>query len=482
MSYLVYARKYRPVVFEEVIGQKHVVQTLQNAIKTNRLAQGYLFFGMRGVGKTTIARLLAKALNCLSFDGPTPTPCNTCDACIQINEDRAVDVLEIDGASHGLVDDVRVINEGVKYRPIHFRFKVIIIDEVHMLGKSAFNALLKTLEEPPPHTIFIFATTEFHKVPATIVSRCQHFEFKKITHGELVKHLRVVTKNEGITLSEAGLNLIADAAEGSVRDSQSLLDQAVSFAGEHIGDDDLRAILGTVRQELLFKASRAVFAEKQDEIFAVVEEILEKGHDLRYFYGELIQHFRRLLIVKTTSRPEEILPLTKDEIGAYAEDVANIGGEDLLRFLNALQQAEQGLRYTSHPRIYLETTLVKLSYFKRIVPIAEILAHMKDLSPGAPSAAMAPPRKKIEENEPLPSGYERPAQEKRETSPPKHKISERAGGSGSEDVVKKAEGKNPPRREREVDKALNDPDVQDFMDTFKAQILSAETIDKDKKS
>ncbi|MCK4759578.1 MAG: DNA polymerase III subunit gamma/tau, partial [Candidatus Aminicenantes bacterium] len=205
MTYLIYARKYRPQTFEEMIGQKPIVRTLQNAIKNNRVAQAYIFSGMRGVGKTTAARILAKALNCQQ--GPTPTPCNKCEFCKEINEDHSIDVLEIDGASNRGIDDVRSLREGVKYKPIRSRYKVIIIDEVHMLTREAFNALLKTLEEPPPHTVFIFATTEFHKVPATIVSRCQHFEFKKISQKEIIKHLIDITQKEKIEVSSYGLNL-----------------------------------------------------------------------------------------------------------------------------------------------------------------------------------------------------------------------------------------------------------------------------------
>ncbi|MCK4644711.1 MAG: DNA polymerase III subunit gamma/tau, partial [Candidatus Aminicenantes bacterium] len=243
MTYLIYARKYRPKTFEEMIGQKTVVQTLQNAIKNDRVSQAYIFSGMRGIGKTTAARILAKALNCQN--GPTPTPCNKCEFCKEVNEDHSVDVIEIDGASNRGIDEVRALREGVKYRPIHCRHKVIIIDEVHMLTREAFNALLKTLEEPPPHTVFIFATTEFHKVPATITSRCQHFEFKKISQKEIINHLLDITKKENITISPSGLNLIAEASDGSLRDAQSLLDQAVAFSGEVINDEDLKEILGT---------------------------------------------------------------------------------------------------------------------------------------------------------------------------------------------------------------------------------------------
>jgi len=282
MTYLIYARKYRPKTFEEMIGQKPIVQTLQNAIKNNRVAQAYIFSGMRGVGKTTAARILAKALNCQS--GPTATPCNKCEFCKEINEDHSVDVLEIDGASNRGIDEVRSLREGVKYRPIHSRYKVIIIDEVHMLTREAFNALLKTLEEPPPHTVFIFATTEFHKVPATIVSRCQHFEFKKISQKDIINHLVDITQKENIKVSSYGLNLIAEAADGSLRDAQSLLDKAVAFSGEIISDEDLKEVLGTISKEILFAFSGAVLGQKPEEIFPLVEKVIELGYDIRFLY------------------------------------------------------------------------------------------------------------------------------------------------------------------------------------------------------
>ncbi len=269
--YKIFALKYRPWTFEEVVGQLSVVRTIQNAIaaKPPRIAQAYLFSGVRGTGKTTVARILAKALNCA--DGPTPHPCpdkdRPCPFCKSIHEGSAIDVLEIDGASNRQVDDIEPIREMVKYKPAYTRTKVLIVDEVHMLSTHAFNALLKTLEEPPPNTVFIFATTEFDKVPATIVSRCQHFEFRKISHKDIIHHLMEIAKKEGITITPAGLALIAGAADGSMRDAQSLLDQAVAFCGENIGDEDLKTILGTIGQDVLFRFSSAVLDERPEEVF-----------------------------------------------------------------------------------------------------------------------------------------------------------------------------------------------------------------------
>lgn len=382
MSYQIYARKYRPTTFEKVIGQKPLVQTLQNAIKNHRIAQAYIFSGMRGVGKTTVARILAKAVNC-QF-GPTPTPCNECESCRAISEDRSVDVLEIDGASSRKIENIEPIRDTAKYRPIHSRYKVIIIDEVHMLSDTSFNALLKTLEEPPPQTIFIFATTEFHKVPLTIVSRCQHFEFKKISQRDIVHHLLEIAREEKITISSLGLNLIAEAAEGSLRDAQSLLDQAVAFAGENISDEDVKEILGVIDKDVLFECSSLIFEQRPASVFPLVEKIMERELDLRKFYKELIKHFRNLLLVKTLSDPKDLLSLTAEDLDDLKKEADKASAEEMLRYLLALQQSEPGLRYSSHPQIYLETVLVKLCHYKRIVPIQELLEDIEKIKTGRP--------------------------------------------------------------------------------------------------
>ena len=545
MTYLIYARKYRPKTFEEMIGQKPVVQTLQNAIKNNRVAQAYIFSGMRGVGKTTAARILAKALNCQH--GPTPTPCNKCEFCRAVDEDRSVDVLEIDGASNRGIDEVRSLREGVKYKPIHSRYKVIIIDEVHMLTREAFNALLKTLEEPPPHTIFIFATTEFHKVPATIVSRCQHFEFKKISQKEIINHLLSITQKENITISSFGLNLIAEAADGSLRDAQSLLDQAVAFSGEHVNDDDLKEILGVMNREILFEFSSAIIQEKPDRIFSLVEKVIDNGYDLRFFHRELIQHFRNMLLVSSVKNPQEFLPLREEDVQKLKEEAERISSEEVLRYLIALQQGEQGLRFSSHPRIYLEVLLVKLCHFKKVTPLKDILLELEQMKKGIlkpqPAQNLTPLSSLGQEEEekkaeyiPLPQ-VKSEAREKGQEKDIYAELLERVqkeksflaallsqsssfkfrDGEGSkileiffsggkkffmdtlqkqkkllekiaseiarakievrllEEIVEE-EGK----REKEVEKALKDPTVQNFMDMFKAQILSVEPIKRAK--
>lgn len=549
MTYLIYARKYRPQTFEEMIGQKPVVQTLQNAIKNDRVAQAYIFSGMRGVGKTTAARILAKALNCQQ--GPTPTPCNNCEHCRSINEDRSVDVLEIDGASNRGIDEVRSLREGVKYRPIHSRYKVIIIDEVHMLTREAFNALLKTLEEPPPHTIFIFATTEFHKVPATIKSRCQHFEFKKISHKEIINHLNDISAKEKINITPLGLNLIADAAEGSLRDAQSLLDQAVAFSGENISDDDLKEILGVISRDLLFTFSTAIIQEKPDRIFPLIEDVVDNGYDLRFFYKELIQHFRNLLLITAVEKPQELLPLGEEDLKRLKSEAQKSSSEEILRYLVVLQQGEQGIRFSTHPRIFLEVLLVKLCHFKKVTPLKDILQELTLMKKGFKTASEAPanPVSSFQESE----GGEReevassaPIQESEETRKEErqdffselldrlqkeksylaallsqfssYKFKEKDTEEGAqileiffsggkeffmdkllkekrviEDTASDITGskvdvrilgevvEDEGKRATEVEKALKDPTVQYFMDTFKAQILSVEPVKRTKK-
>ncbi len=381
MSYLIFARKYRPQTFEDMVGQRSVVQTLQNAIRTKRVTQAYLFSGMRGTGKTTAARILAKALNCV--EGPTPTPCNACEECVAIVEDRSLDVLEIDGASNGGIDQIRNLRDSLKYKPIHSRTKVIIIDEVHQVTGPAFNALLKTLEEPPADTVFIFATTEFSKVPATIVSRCQHFEFKKISRKEIINHMMDIAKKEGITISPNGLGLIADASEGSLRDAQSLLDQAVAFSGEVINDEELKEILGSIGADLLYEGSSAVLDERPEAVFPLVDRLVECGTDLRVFFKELIEHFRNLLLARSVDDPRDILSLNGAELERLRGEAGKASAEDLLRHLLALQQAEAGLRYSSHPRIFLESLLVKLCHFRKLIPLSDLIAEVGALQGGA---------------------------------------------------------------------------------------------------
>ncbi len=352
MSYEVFARKYRPKTFSEVIGQEAVVKTLSNALKAGRIGQAYLFCGMRGTGKTTIARILAKALNCVR-DGntvPRPDPCggegHSCDMCREIDEGRAIDIQEIDGASNRGIEEIRALRESVRYQPLHARYKVVIIDEVHQISGPAFNALLKTIEEPPDRTVFIFATTEFQKVPATIVSRCQHFEFKKLGRKDIIRQLEMIVGREGLKITPAGLGMLADSSDGSMRDAQSLLDQAVSLSGNDIQDEDLKIILRTMNRETLLKFADAAIDEDPAAVFGLVEGISESGYDLKYFFSRLIEHFRALLVVKTVEDAGAFLFMTSDELEALKAQAAKVTAEDLLRYVTAMQHLYNVLRYS----------------------------------------------------------------------------------------------------------------------------------------
>lgn len=304
MDYQVSARKYRPGTFDDVIGQPHVVQTLMNAVSTKRIAHAYLFSGTRGVGKTTVARILAKALNCER--GPTSRPCDTCENCREIAQGNSVDVIEIDGASNTSVDDVREIRENVKFTPFRGQFRVYIIDEVHMLSNSAFNALLKTLEEPPAHVVFIFATTEIHKIPATILSRCQHYNFRRIARTEIIERLRHVAAQDQLRLEERSFVALARASEGSMRDALSLLDQAIAYGGKTISHADLELLLGAVPQELVQELIRAIVAQDSPTALASLANLLDLGHDLRAFCAEVVEHIRNLLVAAVVPGTAEL--------------------------------------------------------------------------------------------------------------------------------------------------------------------------------
>ena len=365
MDYQVSARKYRPGTFDDLIGQPHVVQTLVNAITTKRIAQAYLFSGTRGVGKTTVARILAKALNC--EQGPTSTPCGTCANCTEIAQGQSVDVIEIDGASNTSVDDVREIRENVKFTPFKGAYRVYIIDEVHMLSNSAFNALLKTLEEPPSHVVFIFATTEIHKIPATILSRCQHYNFRRIAKTEIIERLRHVADQDGIAIEDRSLAALARASEGSMRDGLSLLDQAVAFGGKSIVHADLEALLGAVPQELLRSLIRAVTSQDSAAALRTLAQLIDGGHDLRAYCADVVEYLRNLLVVSVTAAPEwpALIEASADDLAQLAADKTSLTPEHIQQLFALFTQAEDALRFSAHPRFVLETAAVKATRLLR---------------------------------------------------------------------------------------------------------------------
>jgi len=376
-SYLVIARKWRPQVFEELAGQEHVTRTLQNAIAANRLAHAFLFAGPRGVGKTSAARILAKAVNCQQ--GPIQKPCNQCQSCKEIAEGNSIDVLEIDGASNTGVDNVRELRENVRYLPSKSRYKIYIIDEVHMLSTSAFNALLKTLEEPPPHVLFIFATTEPHKIPLTILSRCQRFDFKRIPVTMIFERLREITIAEGVKIADDALMLICREAEGSMRDAQSLLDQAISYGGEEVKREDVLTLLGIADRKILFDLSAAIFRKEAKGCLSLVDELYKLGYDLGQFCRDFLNHFRNLLVVKLEGGQSPVLNVSEHEVKDLIEQAAGVGFEDLHRLFQMLLKGEELMSRTPFPKVILEMTVVEMSRLSWLLPMEEILSRIEHL-------------------------------------------------------------------------------------------------------
>jgi DNA polymerase-3 subunit gamma/tau len=390
MAYLVLARKWRPKTFDEVVGQSTVTRTLRNALASGRIGHAFLLSGARGVGKTTTARILAKALNCVK--GPTADPCGECDSCQEIAAGTSLDVQEIDGATNNSVDQVRELRESARYNPARDRFRIWIIDEVHMLSTGAFNALLKTLEEPPPRVKFIFATTEYHKLPDTILSRCQQYDFRMIPARDIQAHLRAVAQGEKIKVSDEALARIARAAEGSARDALSLFDQVLSFSGEEVRDEDISALLGLIDRELLLAASGAVAAGDALGLLELVERLSDYGADHRNFARELILHFREILLLKTAPDGSALLaPLVPEERERLRPLAEAYSEEDLLRILEVLTQLETDLRWAQDPRVTLELALLKMVQMRRLVPFAELVERVERLAAGTPAPRAAAP-------------------------------------------------------------------------------------------
>lgn len=394
MSYQVIARKWRPQTFEEVTGQEPITRTLRNAIEHRRLHHAYLFSGARGVGKTTSARLLAKALNCHKAKEPTPTPCrfddpDQCPSCREIAEGRSIDVQEIDAASNTGVDNVRdAIIASVGIAPARDRYKVFIIDEVHMLSGAAFNALLKTLEEPPPRVVFIMATTESHKVPETIRSRCQQFEFRTIATAKILERLRLIAQAEKISIPDDALREIARAGEGSMRDAQSALDQVISFAGEKIQKEDVEMALGVAGADILTRIMDSIADNRPADILKVIDDVVMRGHDLRNFCRDLLSHFRDLLVTKV-SGSEELLDSAVCEPQELKRQAALFSESDLVRFFHSLAETETKLKTASQPRYQIEVGIVKLTELRGVESIAEILKRLSALESGEPLPAPA---------------------------------------------------------------------------------------------
>jgi DNA polymerase III subunit gamma/tau len=384
MSYQVLARKWRPQNFDEVVGQEHITRTLKNALEQGRVAHAFLFSGARGVGKTSVARILAKSLNCVH--GPTPTPCNQCQSCQEITQGHSLDVLEIDGASNRGIDEVRELRENIKYLPAQGGYKVFIIDEVHMLTKEAFNALLKTLEEPPSHAIFIMATTDPHKVPVTILSRCQRYDFKRLTTAAIQAHLTQMAHREGWDLSPEGLQLIAQEAEGGMRDAQGLLDQVITFGGGAVTVPEIARILGVTDRNLLLKTLEAILSRQGASLLEIIAECHDHGHDLRRFYQDLLFFSRHLVIASLGPESRHLADIADQEWDSLQKLARQTSSAHLFNLLTTLLKGEEELRRSPLPRLSLEILLLKLVSLEPLLDLPDWLERLAALESRLESA------------------------------------------------------------------------------------------------
>lgn len=374
MSYQVIARKWRPQTFKDLVGQEHVTGTLANAIKNDRVAHAYIFSGARGVGKTTAARILAKAMNCVN--GPTAEPCGVCDSCKEIAAGSSLDVIEIDAASNRGIDQIRELREMVRYAPAASRRKVVILDEAHMLTGEASNALLKTLEEPPDRVIFVMATTQPEDLEDTVRSRSQHFHFRALTFNEIADRVKFIAKEENLTIADGAVAVIARMAEGSMRDALSLLEQARAYCGDNIPDKDVRELLGVVPEDSLHELVEAIAAGSADRALGLVHTFQKEGRNLQHFCREAIRHVRNLLIARVCGADSDLIAATPDQRPALAKAAAQFSEEDLTRFFNILLQTDDDLRHKPDPRVHLEMGLLRLIHAGRLAPLEELLADL----------------------------------------------------------------------------------------------------------
>jgi DNA polymerase-3 subunit gamma/tau len=420
MSYLVLARKYRPQTFAEVLEQEHITRTLGNAITAGRVAHALLFAGPRGTGKTTVARILAKALNCRAEGAAVP--CNDCRSCREITAGNAVDVYEIDGASNNSVDQVRELRENVKYMPAHSPYKIYIIDEVHMLSTPAFNALLKTLEEPPAHVLFMFATTEPHKIPITILSRCQRFDFRRVRLAAIAAYLAAICRREDVAIGEASLELIARESGGSVRDGLSLLDQVICSGKKAISHSDVLETLGVVDRSQLHQLAAAVLAGEPLPFLSTLEELFDRGHDIKKLFSDLLEYFRDLWVVQTSSEPLKVVDLPRHEIDVMQEQARRVSPASLQHILDILYREESAVRLSPQPKLALEMAFFRTLHSRAALSIDTLIRKLDDLrqeldgaAGGPPRVAERSPRRKAGRSEELPN---QPAEGRPTAAPP----------------------------------------------------------------
>jgi DNA polymerase-3 subunit gamma/tau len=385
--YQVIARKYRPQTFAELIGQEHVRTTIENAIAQKRIAHGYIFSGQRGTGKTTVARILARCLNCIQ--GPTPTPCGVCASCLEVTAGNSPDVIEIDAASNRGINEMRELRENVRYRPARDHYKVFIVDEAHQITSEAFNALLKTLEEPPEWVVFVLCTTEVHKIPTTIASRCQQFSFRSVDFGEIVGRMEFICKQEGIEASPEVLSVLAQAGEGSVRDSLSALDQAIACCGSKLDETEVRGLLGMFSLDSLNQVTEALSAQDSRRMLDIVMELERNGRSLQHFCRELARYFRNLLVAKVAGVNNKLIAASEREQERLAEIAQPFSEDDLTRYLQLTLDTFKELQVSIQPRLHLEIGLLKLVHAGRLQSIEEALSNL-----GGAGSAATPPVKK----------------------------------------------------------------------------------------
>src|SRR3984957_8227297 len=392
--YQVIARKYRPQVFQDVVNQEHVKTTLENAIAQNRIAHGYIFSGQRGTGKTTVARILARCLNCIK--GPTATPCGECASCREITAGGAVDVIEIDAASNRGINEMRELRENVRYQPARDRYKIFIVDEAHQITNEAFNALLKTIEEPPPWAVFILCTTESHKIPATIASRCQHFSFRSVDFNDLIDRMRFICAEEGIDADDEALFVIAQSGEGSVRDSLSALDQAIASCGNHIDAETVRALLGAYSINLMSQVTEALAEANGARMLSIVDELERNGQNLQHFSRELSRYFRNLVVARIAGPDSRLIAASPREREEMVRISSSFSEADLTRYLQISLDLFRDLQFSLQPRFHLEIGLLKMIQAGKLVEIEQALADLGPVEQRSaprptPSIAPAPP-------------------------------------------------------------------------------------------
>ncbi len=374
MSYQVLARKYRPQKFSDVIGQDHVTRTLKNAIEQGRIAHGYIFSGHRGIGKTTIARIVAMALNCRSQDHPVPEPCGVCDSCVEIRAGNAVDVIEIDAATNRGIDEIRELREATRYRPARDRYKIYILDEAHQITDAAFNALLKTLEEPPGHIVFMMATTQPEDIPQTIRSRCQHFSFHAVRFDDIVQHLREIADQESITADDDALAMLAEVGDGSMRDALSIMDQAIACCGTTLSADVVRGLVGTVSTQVLEDIMDAVARNSSEDVLRSIDRLLVEGQSPQHFARQMLRFLRNALVAKVAGDDSAVLQISADERMRVARVAERFSEEDLSRFMQIMLRTHSELGYKQEQRFHLELGLLKLVHAQRLLPLEQLLS------------------------------------------------------------------------------------------------------------